>query len=558
MFDEQKAQAAIDFFQSLKLTKGKFHGYYFDLLDWQEKIVRDVYGTVKLDGNRQYKMAYIEAPKKTGKSEFGAAFALKQLCADNEMMAEVYGCAADRAQASLVFDVAVEMVEQEPELKKRCKPVLSKKRLVYLPTKSFYQVLSSEAYSKHGLNVSACIFDELHAQPNRELWDIMTFGSGDAREQPLYVVITTAGDDPDRMSICWELHEKAEQILLGHRNDPTFYPVIFGIDEENKRIWEGWRYKTFRQAGVKITKGKESEWWKDNRNRKIWAIINPSLGQTIKPEKLDEAFTSVKGNEADERTFKWLRLNIWVKYKSTKWVPYEIWEQNTGIVDRQRLRGRECFGGLDLSSKRDISAYVAVFPPTENDSKYLILPTFWIPEDNVTEFVGAYNLPYRRWIEQGLLKTTPGNKIDYHFIVNDIIEQGKEFQIQEIGFDPFLADMIATDLDEAGLTMLEIPQRFQYMSPAMKETEAFLYGKHFNHGNNPILNWMFGNLEVITNANGDIRPTKGIKRGNSKNKKGTEYYKIDGIVALINAMARVIVRNGPKKSVYEERGVRSG
>jgi phage terminase large subunit-like protein len=543
---EKKAQEAVDFFQGLKLTKGKFHGCPFLLQPWQDKITRDVYGTLKPDGNRQYKTVYIEITKKMGKSETAAGFGLKQLCADDEWMAEVYGCAADKQNASQVFDVAVEMVEQEPELKKRCDLVISKKRIVYLPTKSFYQVLSAEAYTKHGLNVSCCIFDELHAQPNRGLYDVMTFGSGDAREQPLFIFITTAGDDPDRTSVCWEVHEEAENILLGNKVNPTFYPVIFGIDPENKRIWQGWDYITFKQAGIQ-SKDFDKKGWK---NKKIWCMVNPSLDVTVKSEKLDEALTDVEGNESKERTFKQLRLNIWIKYRSTKWVPYDVWMENTGIVDRQRLKGRECYGGLDLSSKMDISAYVNVFTPTEDDPKYSILPTFWIPEENVERYVKDYGLKYREWIEKGLLIPTPGNKIDYHYIVENITKQSQEFEIKEIAYDPFLADMIEADLTANGLTMVELKQIFQYMSPPMEEMEAFLYGKHFNHGNNPILNWMYGNLEVIRNVNGQIRPTKGIKKGNSKNKKGTEYYKIDGIVALINAMARVIVHKDDS-SVYK-------
>ena len=205
MFDEAKAQRAVEFIRCLKHTKGRWRGQAFDLLPWQETIIRDVFGTVKEDGFRQYNTAYVEIPKKNGKSELAAGVALYMTCGDNEWGAEVYGCASDRQQASIVFDVAVDMVEQCPALKKRIKPVMSVKRLVYKPTNSFYQVLSAEAYTKHGLNVHAVIFDELHSQPNRELFDVMTKGSGDARTQPLFFLITTAGTD--RHSVCFEQHQ---------------------------------------------------------------------------------------------------------------------------------------------------------------------------------------------------------------------------------------------------------------------------------------------------------------------------------------------------------------
>jgi DNA-binding GntR family transcriptional regulator len=228
-FDQDKAERTVKFISLLNHTKGVWYGQPFELLPWQDKIIRDVFGTVKEDGYRQYNTAYVEVPKKNGKSELAAAVALYLTCGDGEWGAEVYGCAADRQQASIVFDVAVDMVEQSPALKKRIKPVLSRKRLVYMPTGSFYQVLSSEAYTKHGFNVHGVVFDELHAQPNRQLYDVMTKGSGDARIQPLFFLITTAGTD--RNSICFEVHQKAEDILRGKRMDPTFYPVIYGIEE---------------------------------------------------------------------------------------------------------------------------------------------------------------------------------------------------------------------------------------------------------------------------------------------------------------------------------------
>ena len=197
MFDERKAQRVIRFIEALKHTKGEFHGKPFTLLPWQKKVISDVFGTMRDDypDQRQYNTAYIEIPKKNGKSELGAAIALNMLCNDDEWKAEVYSCASDRQQAAIVFDVAVDMVKQSPALSKRVKIVPSVKRMVYQPTGSIYQVLSSEVATKHGLNVSACIFDELHTQPTRALYDVMTQGSGDARKQPLWFFLTTAGTD---------------------------------------------------------------------------------------------------------------------------------------------------------------------------------------------------------------------------------------------------------------------------------------------------------------------------------------------------------------------------
>ena len=278
MYDEAKAKRAVNFFNSLKHTKGKWKGVPFDLLPWQDKVISDIFGTVKDNGYRQYNTAYVEISKKNGKSELAAGVALYLTCADMEWGAEVYGCASDRQQASIVFDVAVDMVEQCPALKKRIKPIMSVKRLVYKPTNSFYQVLSSEAFTKHGLNVHGVIFDELHAQPNRDLFDVMTMGSGDARTQPLFFLITTAGTD--RESICFEQHQKALDIIEGRKIDPTFYPVIYGLPDT-----EDWT--------------KEENWYK----------ANTSLGHTIDIEKVRNACLSAMENPAEENLFRQLRLN---------------------------------------------------------------------------------------------------------------------------------------------------------------------------------------------------------------------------------------------------------
>ena len=209
-YNKDAADFAVAFIESLCHTKGTWAGKKFELIDWQEQIIRDLFGTLKPNGYRQFNTAYIEIPKKQGKSELAAAVALLLTCGDGEERAEVYGCAADRQQASIVFEVAADMVRMCPALNKRVKILASQKRIIYLPTNSFYQVLSAEAYSKHGFNIHGVVFDELHTQPNRKLFDVMTKGSGDARMQPLYFLITTAGTDTN--SICYETHQKAKDI----------------------------------------------------------------------------------------------------------------------------------------------------------------------------------------------------------------------------------------------------------------------------------------------------------------------------------------------------------
>lgn len=524
-FDEEKAERAVRFVKQLKHTKGRWRGVPFTLLPWQEQALRDIFGTMRDNGYRQYTMAYLELPKKMGKSELAAAIALQGLCADDEWAAEVYGCAADRAQASLVFDVAVDMVEQNPTLKKKIKPILSQKRLVYLPTRSFYQVLSAEAYSKHGLNASRVIFDELHAQPNRELWDVMTEGSGDARTQPLFFVISTAGNDPDRNSIGWEIHQMAADVLTGAKYDPTFYAMIFGIDRENRRIWKGREYEVINEE-IEDDDVWRSVW----EDEKVWAKVNPSIGHTVAWDKVRDHLTRARGNVVKERNFRWLRLNSWEKIKTSKWLGIDFWDRCKGKINIERLKGRPCYGGLDLSSKIDMTAFVLLFPPDDINQKWVVLPWFWLPEDRIRERVETDRVPYDKWVKQGYLKTTPGSVIDYAFIEKEIIEAKDMFDIKEIGFDPWNAMQTAVRLGDQGLTMVEIRQGFRSMSPPMKEIEQLVRGKKLLHNGHPILRWNIGNVEIKTDENENIRPVKG---------KGVE--RIDGLVAMINAMARAML-----------------
>ena len=511
MYDEEKAQRVVNFIRNLKHTKGIWRGVPFDLLPWQQEIIQDVFGTVKENGYRQYNTAYVEIPKKNGKSELAAAIALYMTCGDMEWGAEVYGCASDRQQASIVFDVAVDMIDQCPALKKRIKPIMSVKRIVYQPTNSFYQVLSAEAYTKHGLNCHAVIFDELHAQPNRELFDVMTRGSGDARMQPLFFLITTAGTD--RNSICFEQHQKAVDILEGRKIDPTFYPVIYGIDDN-----DDW--------------GSEENWYK----------ANPSLGHTIDIEKVRAAYQSAKENPAEENIFRQLRLDQWVK-QSTRWMPMDRWDECAFDVDPDELVGRDCYAGLDLSSTSDITAFVLVFPPRTDEEKYVILPYCWIPEDNLKLRVRRDHVPYDVWEKTGHLLTTEGNVIHYAWIEDFIEKLSEKYHILEIAFDRWGATQLTQDLEGMGLTVVPFGQGYKDMSPPTRELMKLVLEKRIAHGGHPVLRWMMDNVYVRQDPAGNIKMDKS---------KSTE--KIDAAVAAVMALDRAI-RNENRGSVYDDRGL---
>lgn len=513
VYDKSAADYAVAFIENLCHTKGTWAGKPFELIDWQEQIIRDLFGTLKPNGYRQFNTAYIEIPKKQGKSELAAAVALLLTCGDGEERAEVYGCAADRQQAAIVFDVAADMVRMCPALSKRVKILASQKRLIYTPTNSFYQVLSAEAYSKHGFNIHGVVFDELHTQPNRKLFDVMTKGSGDARMQPLYFLITTAGTDTH--SICYETHQKAKDIIEGRKIDPTFYPVIYGADE--------------------------SDDWTDP---KVWKKANPSLDITVGIDKVKAACESAKQNPGEENAFRQLRLNQWVK-QAVRWMPMEKWDNCAFAVDEDELEGRVCYGGLDLSSTTDITAFVLAFPPLDDEDKYIILPYFWIPEDNLTLRVNRDHVPYDVWERQGYLQTTEGNVVHYGFIEKFIEKLGERFNIREIAFDRWGAVQMVQNLEGMGFTVVPFGQGFKDMSPPTKELMKLVLEQKIAHGGHPVLRWNMDNIYIRTDPAGNIKADK---------EKSTE--KIDGAVATIMALDRAIrCGNDHGASVYDDRGI---
>jgi len=512
-YDKSAADYAVAFVEALSHTKGTWAGKPFELIDWQEQIIRDIFGTLKPNGYRQFNTAYVEIPKKMGKSELAAAIALLLTCGDFEERAEVYGCAADRNQASIVFNVAADMVRMCPALDKRVKILDATKRLIYQKTNSTYQVLSADVGNKHGFNTHGVVFDELHTQPNRKLYDVMTKGSGDARMQPLYFLITTAGDNQN--SICWEVHQKALDIIDGRKHDPTFYPVIYGAAQEDD--------------------------WTDP---KVWKKANPSLGITVSMDKVKAAFESARQNPAEENSFRQLRLNQWVK-QAVRWMPMDKWDACAFAVDPEALQGRVCYGGLDLSSSTDITAFVLVFPPLDEDDKYIVLPFFWIPEENIDLRVRRDHVNYDVWKKQGYLQTTEGNVVHYGYIEKFIEQLGEKYNIREIAFDRWGAVQMVQNLEGLGFTVVPFGQGFKDMSPPTKELMKLTLEQKLAHGGHPVLRWMMDNIYIRTDPAGNIKTDK---------EKSTE--KIDGAVATIMALDRAIrCGNVTSESVYDTRGL---
>ena len=405
------------------------------------------------------------------------------------------------------------MVEQSPALLNRSRLMASTKRIVNYENAGYYQVLSAEVGGKHGFSISGLVFDEIHTQPNRQLYDVLTKGASDARRQPLHFIITTAGND--RHSIAYELHTKAVDILEGRRVDPTFYPVVYGLKDDDD--------------------------WEDEAN---WYKANPSLGYTIPIDRVRDAYNEAKQNPADEVTFKWLRLNMWVS-STVAWIPDAVWMKGDAPINERELEGRECYAGLDLSSTEDITALVLMFPPRNDDEKYIMLPFFWVPEDTIPRRVKANSVPYDIWERQGYIMATEGNVIHYGFIEQFIQELGEKYNIKEIAFDRWGATQMTQDLEGMGFTVVPFGQGVSSMSGPTKDFYRLLMGGEIIHGGHPVLRWMAGNVVIDTDPAGNIKVTK------ARSKE-----KIDGIVAAIMALDRAIRHEGESnESVYDSRGL---
>lgn len=508
-FDKQAADLAVAFFEKLLIhVKGEWAGKPFALQAWQrDDIIRPLFGWKRADGSRRYRRAYIEIPRKNGKSTLSAGIALYLLFVDDEPGAEVYSAAADRDQASIVFDVAKSMAEGSPQLIKHAK--IYKRSIVVEKTASVYRVLSADAYTKHGLNAHGVVFDELHAQPNRELWDVLNTSTG-ARRQPLMVMITTAGYD--RESICYEQHEYAVEVLAGRLNDPSFFAYIAAAEEGD-----------------------------DWTSPVTWAKANPGLGETVKLDYLAGEALRAQQVPAYQNTFRRLHLNQWTSQDS-RFLDMAAWDACAGELPD--LRGRRCYGGLDLASTTDIAALVLVFPPILADEPFYMMAFFWMPGDNLIGRERRDRAQYHAWAAQGLIIATPGNVIDYAAIERGIVELGEVYDIAEIAFDRWGAESMRQALEGHGLTMIAMGQGFASLSGPTKELVRLILAGDIAHGGNPVLRWMADGVAVRQDPAGNVKPDKS---------KSTR--RIDGVVAGIMALDRAIRNEGDPGSVYDERGM---
>ena len=477
---------AVRFFHKyLTHAKGELGGKPFVLERWQQEYVRRLFA-VSPEGTRQVRTSLLAIPRKNGKSSLCAGIALKLLL-ENEPGAEVYSCAADRDQARLVFEMAKVCVEQSPSLRSRLK--VYRNSIVREETHSFYKALSAEAFTKHGLNAHGVIFDELHAQPTRELVDVMQTSMG-ARRQPMLVYITTAGYD--RKSVCWEIWKYAEAVESGAIKDDTFLPAIYAAATE-----DDWRAEA------------------------TWRKANPNLGVSVKLDYLRSECARAVEMPSYENTFRQLHLNQWTE-QDTRWLRMDHWAQgNVGCP--VPLAGRECWAGLDLATTYDTTAFVLLFPL--DDGTFWVEPHFWIPEENMRDRVRRDKVSYDVWARQGHLHLTPGNVTDFDQVRSDINDLAKRYAIREVGVDRWNATQLANQLQGDGVNVVGYGQGYGSMSGPAKVLESLVVSGKLLHGGHPVLAWQAGNVAIQHDHNGNIKPSKA---------KSNE--RIDGVVALVMAL----------------------
>ncbi len=510
--DYDAARAAIRFFHTqLEHVKGDLNRQPFKLANWQISIVANLFGWKRPDGTRRYRECWIFVPRKNGKTTLAAGLLLYLLFEDGEPMAELYGAASEYKQASQVYHHARSMVLRNESLNERCQIFKGQAKAIQLIEDfSTYAVISADSDSAEGFNTSGFVLDEVHKQKNRDLIESLQTSTG-GRRQPLGIYLTTSDYDRPN-SICNEMQDYAVQVRDGVRKNPYFLPAIF-------------------------ESGKDEDWTK----KKTWQKANPNLGITPKLEYIEEACRRAQENPARENIFRRRHLNQRTE-QDVRWIPLDLWDKCGGLIDAEELNGQPCWAGLDLASTSDITAFVLAF--IGDDDLLRLLPFYWVPEETATQRDIKNRTTYQQWIDEGLIRTTPGNQTDYAFIRRDINEIAKRHDIQKIAVDRlFQGAQLGHELQQDGFKVFAHGQGFRSMPAPTAEFERRLRSGTLAHGDCPVLRWMAQNCSVELDAAGNMKPSK---------VKSTE--KIDGIVAAIMALTLVMAREDTT-CVYSSRGV---
>lgn len=510
-FDLDAAEYAAAFFRLLRHTKGTFAGKPFVLMPWQRfDLIMPLFGWKRADGYRRFEHGIIEIPKKNGKSTLCSGISLLLLIADGEAGAEVYNAAADRAQAGIVFKDAFRMAERSPYLHPLLRYKESEKYIEHPASGSEYKALSADVATKEGLNCHGVIFDELHVQKNRTMFDTLVYGDS-ARTQAMFLSITTAGEY-DPLSIGWEQHEVGRRNLeggAGPGEDIAFFAYIRTVIEGKNNEWQ-------------------DEYW--------WYRANPSLGVALPVRKFARTAKEAADTPTKTASFKRYRLNIWVQaaqaaFNIHDWNAGAIHMDTHGFARQERLeeelKGRTCFGGLDLSAVSDTTSSVLWFPPDEEDGEHYLLTYFWLPEDNILELEQKSRAPYTHWAEEKWLRLTPGNVVDLKQIRRDLNEIHARFQPESWRYDPHRAVGLVTELtEEDDLPMAQFGQGFGWMNSPTVDFELLMKAHRIRHCAHPVMDWQVGNCQYARDGEDRVKIVKTRKE---------QRFKVDGPVSAVMA-----------------------
>lgn len=495
--------------ESLRLWEGEWAGQKLQLMHWQRHVIRDIFGWVdRQTGYRRFRYVFVFVPRKNGKTTFNAPIASYMMMADGEPGAQVYSAAGDKPQASILFKSTVNMLQAQPSLWKKLRPIESEFTLIYPKKHSSFTALSRIADAKLGTNPHFVVYDELLVAKNRELYTALDTGMV-SRRQPMIMMLTTAGFD--RNTFCWEQYDYAKRVLNGSVQNDRWYPVIYEAEED-------------------------ADW----TSEEVWAAANPSWGVTINREYMQQACQKAIDTPSSQPDFKRFHLNIWTN-QVNRWLDIARWDE-CKAEPTEPLEGRMCYGGLDLSSTIDLSSFCLVFP--NDDATYDVIWRTWTPGDTIAERSRRDSVDYDAWVRAGWLRTTPGERLDYRYIRDEIKALASQYDIAEIAYDPWGAAHLASELEEEdGITMVQCRQGFVTLSAPSKEVEAQVQTRGLHHSGDPVARWCANNVAVVSDDAGNIKPTKSKSTG-----------RIDCIAALITAMSRAMAYREPKKhSVYETR-----
>lgn len=505
-FDRDAAVMSLKAISLFRHTQGKWAGLNFQTGPDQAFAWWCIFGWKKKSNNkRRFTKVYKEVARKRGKTEDAAVTALMCLLFDQEYGAEVYTAATKRDQAKIAFDRAKTMAR----LAKKDSQVLNsligihKYNVHVLSTESKIEPLSADSDKLDGLNPHCTIIDEYHAHRTDDLIKVIETGMG-AREQPLLYIITTAGFN--LQSPCYQFRRVCCDILEGKKTDDNTFAIIFTLDEGDN--------------------------WEDEGT---WIKSNPAIGNTPSLDYMRSMYQKAKNEGAvAEIQFKTKNLNVWTGTHAT-WVEDEVWMQCAG--DIPDLSGRECFGGLDLASVRDLAAFVLTFPPENDGDPYIQKFFFWCPDDQIDKRSVQDGVPYREWVARGHIEATPGNVTDYRFIKAKILELAGVYNLRAINFDRWNSSQIVQELIEEGAEMLPFGQGFKDMNTPTKDYERLLRSGKLLHDNNPVMRWMMGNVSLAIDPADNVKIDK---------KHSSE--KVDGPVAAVMSISAAMYK--PEETAF--------